>query len=137
MFGTKWDVYLNNSTGAKTALPVNTPKLPSGLSGNVDTIAGLEHVISSGSTSARDVPPATLAPMFQPPIYDGGTPTRTGTISPGCATSTFPSSVFSSEGLFPNQIDTAYGISAMQAAGFKGQGINLAILGEAPTRPTT
>jgi hypothetical protein len=41
--------------------------------------------------------------------------------------------VLSSEGLFPNQIDTAYGISAMQAAGFQGQGINLAILGEAPT----
>ena len=41
--------------------------------------------------------------------------------------------VFSSERLFPNQIDTAYGISALQAAGFRGQGINLAILGEAPT----
>jgi subtilase family serine protease len=71
--------------------------------------------------------------MAQPPVYDGGTPTRTGTISPGCATSAFPSSVFSSAGLFPNQIDTAYGISALQAAGFQGQGINLAILGEAPT----
>ena len=133
MFGTHWHVYLNSSTGAKTALPVNTPKLPSGLSGNVDTVAGLGHVISSGSSSAADVPSATLTPMVQPPIYDGGTPTRTGTISPGCATSTFPSSVLSSEGLFPNQIDTAYGISALQAAGFQGQGINLAILGEAPT----
>ena len=133
MFGTHWHVYLNSSTGAKTALPVNTPKLPSGLSGNVDTVAGLGHVISSGSSSAAGGRTATLAPMVQPPVYDGGTPTRTGTISPGCATSTFPSSVFSSLGLFPNQIDTAYGISAMQAAGFRGQGINLAILGEAPT----
>jgi subtilase family serine protease len=129
MFGTKWHVYLNKSTGARSALPVNTPKLPSGLSGNVDTVAGLGHVISSGSSGAA----ATLVPMLQPAIYDGGTPTRTGTISPGCATGTFPSSVFSSEGLFPNQIDTAYGISAMQAAGYQGQGINLAILGEAPT----
>jgi subtilase family serine protease len=133
MFGTSWHVYLDNSTGAKTALPVNTPKLPSGLSGNVDTVAGLEHVISSGSSGAPDAPSATPVPVVQPPTYDGGTPTRTGTISPGCATSTFPSSVLSSEGLFPNQIDTAYGISAMQAAGFQGQGINLAILGEAPT----
>ena len=129
MFGTKWHVYLDKSTGARSALPVNTPKLPSGLSGNVDTVAGLGHVISSGSSGV----PATLMPMVQPAIYDGGTPTRTGTISPGCATSTFPSSVFSSAGLFPNQIDTAYGISTMQAAGFQGQGVNLAILGEAPT----
>jgi subtilase family serine protease len=134
MFGTSWHVYLNSSTGAKSALPVNTPKLPSGLSGNVDTIAGLAHVISSGSSAAD--PSATLMPMVQPATYDGGTPTRTGTISPGCATSMFPSAVSSSAGLFPNQIDTAYGISALQSAGFQGQGINLAILGEAPT-PTS
>lgn len=136
MFGTHWHVYLNKSTGAKTALPVNTPKLSSGLSGNVDTVAGLGHVISSGSSGAPDVPSETPVPIVQPPIYDGGTPTRTGTISPGCATSTFPTAVFSSVGLFPNQIDTAYGISALQASGFQGQGINLAILGEAPT-PTS
>jgi subtilase family serine protease len=133
MFGTSWHVYLDNSTGARTALPVHTPKLPSGLSGNVDTVAGLGHVISSGSSAAADGPSATLLPMVQPPTYDGGTPTRTGTISPGCATSTFPSSVFSTAGLFPNQIDTAYWISALQAAGLQGAGINLAILGEAPT----
>ena len=30
MFGTHWHVYLNNSTGAKTALPVNTPSFPPG-----------------------------------------------------------------------------------------------------------
>jgi subtilase family serine protease len=133
MFGTSWHVYLDKSTGAKTALPVNTPKLPSGLSGNVDTVAGLGHVISSGGSAAADVPSATPVPMVQPPIYDGGTPTRTGTISPGCATSMFPSSVGSTAGLFPNQIDTAYGISALQAAGFRGGGVNVAILGEAPT----
>jgi subtilase family serine protease len=129
MFGTKWHVYLDKSTGARSALPVNSPKLPSGLSGNVDTVAGLGHVITSGSSGV----PATLKPMVAPAVYDGGTPTRTGTISPGCASSTFPSSLFSSAGLFPNQIDTAYGISAMQTAGFQGQGINVAILGEAPT----
>src|SRR5690242_17762044 len=28
MFGTSWHVYLNSSTGARSALPVNTPKLP-------------------------------------------------------------------------------------------------------------
>jgi subtilase family serine protease len=133
MFGTSWHVYRNNSTGARSALPVHTPKLPSGLSGNVDTIAGLGHVISSGSSAAAEAPSATLTPMVQPATYGGGTPTRTGTISAGCATSMFPTAVFSSVGLFPNQVDTAYGISALQAAGFQGQGINLAILGEAPT----
>ena len=127
MFGTKWHVYLNSSTGARSALPVNTPKLPSGLSGNVDTVAGLGHVISSGSSGAPN------APAVPPPVYGGGTPTRTGTISAGCAASMFPSSVFSSLGLFPNQIDTAYGISTLQATGFWGEGVNLAILGEAPT----
>ncbi len=132
MFGTSWHVYRNTSTGARSALPVNTPKVPSGLNGNVDTIAGLGHVISSGSFAA-DLPSVTLMPTVQPPIYDGGTPTRTGTISPGCATSMFPSAVSSSAGLFPNQINTAYGISAMQSAGFQGQGTNVAILGEAPT----
>ena len=122
MFGTHWHVYLDSSTGARSALPVDTPKLPSGLSGNVDTVAGLGHVISSGSASAAGGRTATLAPLVQPPVYGGG-----------CATSTFPSSVFSSSGLFPNQTDTAYSINALQAAGLQGQGINLAILGEAPT----
>jgi subtilase family serine protease len=131
MFGTHWHVYLDSSTGARSALPVDNPKLPSGLSGNVDTVAGLGHVISSGSAASSRT--ATLAPLAQPPVYGGGTPTRTGTISPGCATSTFPSSVFSSLGLFPNQTDAAYSINALQAAGLQGQGVNLAILGEAPT----
>ena len=124
MFGTKWHNYLNTSTNAKSALPVNTPKLPSGLSGNVDTIAGLNHVINMGSGSAADLQPQAA--------YAGGTPTRTGTISAGCAPSSFPGAVFSSAGLFPNQILTAYGIDQLQAAGLQGQGINVAILGEAP-----
>ena len=39
LFGTKWAVYKAKS-GAHVALPVNTPKAPSGIKGNVDTIAG-------------------------------------------------------------------------------------------------
>src|SRR5512135_2165100 len=65
MFGTHWHVYLNSSTGARSALPADTPKLPSGMSGNVDTVAGLGHVISSGSSGAADGPSATLAPAVQ------------------------------------------------------------------------
>jgi kumamolisin len=41
--------------------------------------------------------------------------------------------VTSSQGLFPNQILTAYGIDALQAAGLRGGGQRVAILGEAPT----
>jgi kumamolisin len=44
--------------------------------------------------------------------------------------------VRSTAGLFPNQILTAYGIAALQSQGLKGQGMRVAILGEAPT-PTS
>ncbi len=64
---------------------------------------------------------------------DGGTPTRTGTIDPGCATTTYPGAVTATAGLFPNQILDAYGIAPLHASGLEGQGIRVAILGEAPT----
>jgi len=51
LFGTKWAVYKAKS-GAKVALPVNTPKLPSGIKGNVDTVAGTRLQLSQGSSSA-------------------------------------------------------------------------------------
>jgi subtilase family serine protease len=122
MFGTEWKVYKTN-TGSKVALPVNTPKLPSGIKGNVDTIAGMRVQISGSSSSA-----ARAAAVF-----DGGTPTRTGTPDLGCVPSTFPSAATSSSGLYPNQILQAYGIAPLQASGLKGQGARLAIVGEAPT----
>ena len=55
---------------------------------------------------------ATTARAARAAAVDGGTPTRTGTIDPGCATSTYRSAVRSTAGLFPNQILTAYGIAA-------------------------
>src|SRR3954465_16068086 len=121
MFGTKWNVY-KSSTGSKVALPVNTPKLPSGINGNVDTVAGMRQQISGGSSSAART--AVVA--------DGGTPTRTGTPAFGCVPTTFPAALGSSSGLYPNQILAAYGISPLQAAGLKGQGAGLAIGGGAP-----
>ena len=66
-------------------------------------------------------------------VTDGGTPTRTGTPDLGCTSTTFPSAAASANGLFPNQILTAYGIAPLQAAGLQGQGVRLAIVGEAPT----
>jgi kumamolisin len=115
MFGTKWNLYASGGRGNYVALPVDTPTLPSGLKGNVDTVAGLR----------LNVTQATAA--------QAGTPTRTGTIAPGCAPATFPAAVLSSAGLFPNQILSAYGIAALQAAGLRGQGARVAIVGEAPT----
>jgi kumamolisin len=122
MFGTKWKVY-RTSSGSKVALPVNTPKLPKGIKGNVDTVAGMRLQLSGGSSSAARA-------AF---VADGGTPTRTGTPAFGCVPASFPAALASSGGLYPNQIQAAYGISALQGAGLQGQGARLAIVGEAPT----
>src|SRR5690348_10952781 len=70
LFGTKWDLYASGGAGHYLALPVNTPKLPSGLAGNVDTIAGMRLNVTQSASAAA-------AP--------GGTPTRTGTPALGCA----------------------------------------------------
>jgi subtilase family serine protease len=115
LFGTKWNLY--ETGGQYVALPVNTPKLPAGINGNVDTIAGMRLNVSQSAAAAQA----------------GGTPTRTGTIAPGCAPTSFPAATLSTAGLFPNQILTAYGIAPLQAAGLRGQGSRVAIVGEGPT----
>jgi subtilase family serine protease len=122
LFGTKWATY--DDDGTKVALPVNTPKLPSGIKGNIDTLAGLRHSYGSSSASAAQAP------------FSGGTPTRTGTPDPGCAPATYPGPYLSGRGLFPNQVLTAFGIAPLQASGLRGQGARIAIVGEAPT-PTS
>jgi subtilase family serine protease len=133
LFGTKWDLYATGSPGQDVALPVDTPKLGSGLNGNVNVIAGLGlYVTENGSSSSA----VTLAPHAVTDAVDGGTPTRTGTPDPGCATTTYPAAVASTAGLFPNQILDAYGIDALHSSGLDGQGVRVAILGEAPT-PTS
>ncbi len=123
MFGTKWKVYKTGS-GSKVALPVNTPKLPKGIKGNVDTVAGMRLQISGGSSSS-----AARAAV----VVDGGTPTRTGSPDFGCVPATYPVALASGSGLYPNQILTAYGIAPLQASGLQGQGVRVAIVGEAPT----
>jgi subtilase family serine protease len=129
LFGTKWDLYATGQPNQAVALPVNTPKLGSGLNGNVDTVAGLGlYVTQSASASALKPGARALTASFA-----GGTPTRTGTISPGCANTTYPAAVLSSAGLFPNQILSAYGVAQLQGGGLQGQGARVAILGEAPT----
>ena len=125
LFGVKWNLYATGQPNQYVALPVSTPKAPSGIKGNVDTISGVRLNVTQGNAARR-------APRV-PRATNGGTPTRTGTAAPGCAATTFPSSVTSDQGLFPNQILTAYGIDTLQAAGLRGQGSHVAIVGEAPT----
>ena len=123
LFGTKWKLYKTGSSNELVALPVNTPKLPKGMSGNVDTVAGMRLTVKAGRSSVA----AQAAPV------DGGTPSRTGTPGPSCVATQFPSALASSAGLFPDQITSAYGIAALQAAGLRGQNARVAIVGEAPT----
>ena len=52
MFGTKWADY-RTSSGSIVALPVNTPKPPKGLKGNVDTIAGMRLTVNAHGSAAR------------------------------------------------------------------------------------
>ena len=126
LFGEKWNLYATGQPNQAVALPVNTPKLGSGLNGNVDTVSGLGLYVTQRASASSSVSSAQAS-------VAGGTPTRTGTISSGCATTTYPAAVFSTVGLFPNQILSAYGIAQLQAGGLQGQGARLAILGEAPT----
>src|SRR3954447_25929827 len=119
IFGVKWNLYRTSTAGQYLAMPVSTPKAPSGIAGNVDTIAGVRLNVSNGASSSA---------------VDGGTPTRTGSLTPSCLNTEDPSVVaFGSAGLFPNQIQDAYGITPLQQAGLEGQGTSIAIVGEAPT----
>ena len=117
VFATKWELYHTGTAGQLVALPVNTPKLPNGLAGNVDTIAGLRLNVTTASASQ----------------YTGGTPTRTGTAGANCLAQDDPLALASGSGLFPNQILSAYGIAPLHAAGVLGQGVRVAIVGEGPT----
>src|SRR5262249_2514922 len=114
LFGTKWDLYATGEQNESVALPVSTPKLGSGLNGNVDTVSGLGLYVS-GHASASAAAASTEEAHAH--AVDGGTPTRTGTIEPGCATKSYPGAVASTAGLFPNQILSAYGIASLHADG--------------------
>jgi kumamolisin len=132
MFGTKWAEY--NSSGDTVALPVNTPKLPKGLKGNVNLIAGMRLTVRGHASSPPQPPrPRTVGSAAAGAPYDGGTPTRTGTVGSSCVGSTYPGTLGLSAGLYPNQVLQAYWITQLQAGGLRGQGARLAIVGEAPT----
>jgi subtilase family serine protease len=131
MFGTKWADY-RTSSGAIVALPVDTPKLPKGLKGNVDTVAGMRLTVNAHGSAARRPRNGPVARAAAGGPYDGGTPTRTGTVAPSCLNTENPGVLALSNGIYPNQILTAYGIAPLHSAGLFGQGVRLAIVGEAP-----
>jgi kumamolisin len=118
MFGTPWAVYRTSVPGQFVVLPVKRPRLPEGLAGNVDIVAGLRVGLTEIAVS---------------PASSGGTPVRTGVVAPNCLDTADPGVLNGSAGLFPNQLLTAYGIAPLQASGLQGQGVRLAIVGEAPT----
>ena len=122
MFGIKWKVY-KTSSGSKLAMPAATPKLPKGIKGNVDTVAGMRLQLSGGGSSAARA-------AWSPTAGRRRGPGRRR--SAACRRRSPPRSPPRS-GLYPNQILTAYGIAPLQAAGLQGQGSRLAIVGEAPT----
>ena len=94
------------------------PRLPRGLAGNVDIVAGLRQVVLEPRASAAAA---------------SGSPIRTGTIAASCLGESHPSVVAGHAGLFPNQLLTAYGVAPLRASGLEGQGARVAIVGEAPT----
>ncbi len=79
LFGTKWDLYATGETDQDVAVPVDTPKLSSGLEGNVDTAPGLglyvtTHVSASTSVSHAGQALAAGTPSSGQTIaYAGGT----------------------------------------------------------------
>ena len=82
MFGTKWADY-KTSSGGIVALPVNTPKLPKGIKGNVNTVAGMRLTVKGQSSSASNPPrPRRVVGADAAAATDGGTPTRTGSVGP-------------------------------------------------------
>lgn len=134
LFGTSWTQYRTGTAGQFVVLPTHTPKLPSGIAGNVDTVAGLRLTVSQQATSSR-APGPVLGPVARTAqaAAFGGTPTRTGTPATGCLAGQYPLQAAGTAGLMPNQILSAYGIAPLQASGLLGQGVRLAIVGEAPT----
>ncbi|MET0685887.1 MAG: S53 family peptidase [Solirubrobacteraceae bacterium] len=139
LFGTKWNLYETSTPGELVALPKDQPALPKGLKGNADVIAGMRLTVQQGKSSraaaavARPPARSLRAAAAAGAPFDGGTPTRTGTAGASCLDTTDPAIVAGTAGLFPTQLLTAYGVTPLQAAGYRGQGVRLAIVGSGPT----
>jgi kumamolisin len=136
LFGKRWSLYATDSPGMFVALPDARPRIPIGLRGNIDVVAGaspfLGLVLVPAQPGAAQITKVKGPP--NPRQYAGGTPTRTGTVAPNCLTSANPAALASHAGLFPDQLSAAYGIAPLHQQNLKGQGVRLAIVGQGPTR---
>jgi subtilase family serine protease len=54
-------------------------------------------------------------------------------VGTNCLSSNDPAALAAPVGLFPNQLLTAYGIDSLHRQGLRGEGVKVAIVGEAPT----
>jgi kumamolisin len=136
LFARQWSLYATGSAGTFVALPDGQPRIPKGLRGNVDVVAGSSPFLSLRPRLTQRSRVEVTSRSARMPIggpYAGGTPTRTGTVGTNCLTCGDPGALASPVGLFPNQLLTAYGIVSLHRQGLLGQGVNLTIVGEAPT----
>jgi kumamolisin len=135
LFARQWLLYGTGSAGTSVALPDGQPRIPKGLRGNVDVVAGSSPFLIRrpllNQRSRVKVASGASAPIGGP--YAGGTPTRTGSVGTNCLATDDPAALAIPVGLFPNQVLTAYGIASLHRQGFRGQGVKLAVVGEAPT----
>jgi subtilase family serine protease len=133
LFARKWSLYATRSTGTFVALPEGRPRIPKGLQGNVDVVAGTSPFLIRQPQSLQRTVELTPTPAPVGGPYAGGTPTRTGTVGTNCLSSNDPAALAAPVGLFPNQLLTAYGIDSLHRQGLRGEGVKVAIVGEAPT----
>lgn len=135
LFASQWSLYATGTAGTFLALPEGQPRIPTGLRGNIDVVAGASPFVSRrlqlNQLSHVEVTSRAPVPALGPRA--GGTPTRTGTVGANCLGSDDPEALALPIGLFPRQLLTAYGIDSLQRQGLLGQGVRLAVVGEAPT----
>ena len=130
LFGTKWDLYATGQPNQAVALPVNTPKLGSGLNGNVDTVAGLGLYVtqraSASAVGARRRRPGRLRSRAgRPPAPERSAPAARArptqapsSRAPGCS---------------PTRSSARTGSRRCRPVACRARASRVAILGEAPT----
>jgi subtilase family serine protease len=134
LFARKWSLYASGSAGVYVGLPDRQPQIPEGLRGNVDLVAGASPFLFGrlARVTKRKWTGASAPALTVAGPYAGGTPTRTGTPGASCLSAADPGALASPLGLYPDQLLTAYGIAPLHDQGILGQGVRVAIVGEAP-----
>jgi subtilase family serine protease len=136
LFGTRWSLFAAGPGNVLVALPDGRVRIPDGFRGNVDVVAGASPFLVVGRPRPMQrgrVQVNSARPASRARSDAGGTPTRTGAVGPNCLTRLDPAALARPVGLYPNQLLTAYGIAPLHQQGLRGQGVKLAIVGEAPT----